>query len=290
MTAQKPKQLGRGLAALLGDPEKDLPELDQIRATKPVPIEFLRPGKYQPRRIMNSDHIEELADSIRDKGIIQPIIVRRHPDDPKLYEIIAGERRWRAGQVAKLHEVPIIIKDFNDLETLEVALIENLQRQDLSPLEEAEGYQRLMDEFGHTQEIMAKGIGKSRSHVANMVRLLSLPEDVKTMIDDGQLSAGHARALIGAVDESALARLVVSEGLNVRETERLCKDVVPTRSSSRPPAKDSDTIALERDLTNILGLNVSIASKGQSGALTLKYKTLDQLEDVLRRLGYGSEG
>ena len=286
MTAQKPKQLGRGLAALLGDPEKDLPELDQIRTAKPVPVEFLRPGKYQPRRIMDADHIEELAESIRDKGIIQPIIVRRHPDEPQAYEIIAGERRWRAAQVARLHEVPIIVKDFDDLETLEVALIENLQRQDLSPLEEAEGYRRLMDEFGHTQEVLAKSIAKSRSHVANMIRLLTLPDDVKVLIDEGRLSAGHARALIGADDISALARHVVSAGLNVRETEKLVKVGAP-RKRLPPPAKDADTIALERNLTNILGLNVSISPRGQSGSLTLRYKTLDQLEDVLRRLEHG---
>ena len=285
MNTQKPKQLGRGLAALLGDPEKDLPELDQIRTAKPVPVEFLRPGKYQPRRIMDSEHIEELAESIRDKGIIQTIIVRRHPDEPQAYEIIAGERRWRAAQVARLHEVPIIVKDFDDKETLEVALIENLQRQDLSPLEEAEGYQRLMDEFGHTQEVLAKGIAKSRSHVANMVRLLTLPDDVKTLIDEGKLSAGHARALIGAFDVSALAHHVVSAGLNVRETEKLTKIDTPRPPS---PVKDADTIALERNLTNILGLNVSISSRGQGGSLTLKYKTLDQLEDVLRRLEGGA--
>jgi len=289
MTAHKSKQLGRGLAALLGDPEKDLPELDQIRTSKPVPIEFLRPGKYQPRRIMDSEHIEELADSIRDKGIIQPIIVRRHPDEAQAYEIIAGERRWRAAQVARLHEVPIIVKNFDDKETLEVALIENLQRQDLSPLEEAEGYQRLMDEFGHTQEILAKGIAKSRSHVANMVRLLTLPDDVKALIDAGKLSAGHARALIGAFDVSALARHVVSAGLNVRETEKLTKAGAP---KNRPPAatKDADTVAIERNLTNILGLNVSITPRGQSGSLTLKYQSLDQLEDVLRRLEHGGQG
>lgn len=288
MADAKPKQLGRGLAALLGDPEKDLPQVDQIRSAKPVPIEFLRPGKYQPRRIMDPDHIDELAQSIKDKGIIQPIIVRRHPDSPEAFEIIAGERRWRAAQAAKLHEVPIIVKDFDDQETLEVALIENLQRQDLSPLEEAEGYQRLMDEFGHTQEEMAKGIGKSRSHVANTVRLLTLPGDVKSLIDDGRLTAGHARAILGSPDPSALARVVVSEGLNVRETERLAKVEEPKAVKSAPSAKDADTIALERDLTNILGLNVSIASKGQGGTLSLKYRTLDQLEDVLRRLGYQS--
>jgi ParB family chromosome partitioning protein len=287
MPAQKTKQLGRGLAALLGTPDSDQPDIDQHQAGKPVPIEFLRPGKYQPRRIMETGHIDELAASIRDKGIIQPIIVRSHPDDPKFYEIIAGERRWRAAQVAGLHDVPVVVKDFDDQEALEVALIENLQRQDLSPLEEAEGYQRLMDEFGHTQEVLARGIAKSRSHVANMVRLLSLPGSVKTLIDDGLLSAGHARALIGAPDPLSLAKQIVSGGLNVRQAEKLVKGDGSKKTRSNPPVKDSDTIALERDLSNILGLGVSISSTGQSGSLVLKYKTLDQLEEVLKRLGYG---
>jgi len=287
MSAQKPKQLGRGLAALLGEQEDARVDPDLQYSARPVPIEYLRPGKYQPRRLMDADQIDELAESIRDKGIIQPIIVRRHPDDPAAYEIIAGERRWRAAQVARLHEVPIIIKEFDDLETLEVALIENLQRQDLSPLEEAEGYQRLMDEFGHTQEVLAKGIAKSRSHVANMVRLLTLPHDVKNLIDTGQLSAGHARALIGTPDPSFLARQVVDGGLNVRETEKLAKSgLVTKRSGNSPKPKDSDTIALERTLANLLGLTVSITARGESGNLTLKYNSLDQLQGVLRRLGY----
>jgi ParB family chromosome partitioning protein len=287
MAAQKPKQLGRGLAALLGTPEKEPQNVEQFQGAKPVPVEYLRPGKYQPRRIMDSDHIEELASSIRDKGIIQPIIVRPIPDEPKYYEIIAGERRWRAAQAASLHEVPIVIKDFDDQETLEVALIENLQRQDLSPLEEAEGYQRLMDEFGHTQEVLAKGIAKSRSHVANMVRLLTLPEGVKTLIDNGQLSAGHARTLVGVADPLSLAKQIIANDLNVRAAEKLAKGGLPKKQSSSAVPKDSDTIALERDLANILGLKVSIASKGESGSLTLKYKNLDQLEEVLDRLGYG---
>lgn len=287
MVTQKPNQLGRGLAALLGDPEQDVNDLDQIRAAKPVPVEHLRPGKYQPRRIMDDTHIAELAQSIRDKGIIQPIIVRRLKDGSGVYEIIAGERRWRAAQLAMLHDVPVIVKDFDDRETLEVALIENLQRQDLSPLEEAEAYQRLMDEFGHTQEILANGIAKSRSHVANMVRLLGLPDDVKALIDEGRLTAGHARALIGIDNPSGLARQVVARGLNVRETEKLAKGAPSPKPKSPPPAKDADTLALERDLTNRLGLNVSITAKGEQGSLTLKYKTLDQFEDVLRRLGHG---
>lgn len=285
--AQKPKQLGRGLAALLGENnEQDIQDLDKIRALKPVPIEHLHPGKFQPRRIIDMDHIEELAASIRDKGIIQPIIVRRHPVIKAEFEIIAGERRWRAAQRAELHEVPIVIKEFTDEQALEVALIENLQRQDLSPLEEAEGYQRLMDEFGHTQEVMAKGIGKSRSHVANMIRLIALPRPVKEMLDDGRLSAGHARALLMAEDPITLAENIVARGLNVRETEKIVKEQSeprkPTRSTA--PSKDADTVALERSLTNQLGLGVSIASKAKGGTLTISYGSLDQLDELIEVL------
>lgn len=287
--AQKPNQLGRGLAALLGESsDTDLQDLDKVRALKPVPIEHLHPGKYQPRRIINLDHIDELAASIRDKGIIQPIIVRRHPDNPAEYEIIAGERRWRAAQRAELHEVPIVIKDFNDLETLEVALIENLQRQDLSPLEEAEGYQRLMEEFGHTQDVMAKSIGKSRSHVANMVRLISLPSAVKDMVDDGRLSAGHARALLMSEDPVTLAENIVARGLSVRETERIVKSQGETakkpRSQNPDAGKDADTLALERRLTNALGLGVSVTSKGQGGVLSISFGNLDQFDELIDKL------
>ncbi len=286
--AQKPKQLGRGLAALLGEGnDNDLQDLDKVRSLKPVPIEHLHPGKYQPRRIIDMDHIEELAASVRDKGIIQPIIVRRHPDKPAEYEIIAGERRWRAAQRAGLHDVPIVIKDFNDVETLEVALIENLQRQDLSPLEEAEGYQRLMDEFGHTQEVMAKSIGKSRSHVANMVRLIALPLAIKNMVDDGRLSAGHARALLMADDPLTLAENIVARGLNVRETENLIKiqGRPAVSAKSAPPGKDADTLALERSLTNKLGLGVTIQAKGSGGAVSISFGNLDQLDELITLLG-----
>lgn len=285
--AQKPNQLGRGLAALLGEnTDTDLNDLDKVRALKPVPIEHLHPGKYQPRRIIDMDHIDELAASIRDKGIIQPIIVRRHPDNPSEYEIIAGERRWRAAQRAELHEVPVVIKDFNDVETLEVGLIENLQRQDLSPLEEAEGYQRLMEEFGHTQEAMAKSIGKSRSHVANMVRLIALPSAVKSMVDDGRLSAGHARALLMAKDPITLADNIVARGLNVRETERIVKSQgEPARKpKNKNSGKDADTLALERRITNALGLGVTITSKGQGGILNISFGNLDQFDELVDKL------
>jgi ParB family chromosome partitioning protein len=282
--AQKPKQLGRGLAALMGESvATDMQELDKDRSYKLVPVEYLNPGKYQPRRIIDLDHIEELASSIRDKGLLQPIIVRKHPVKISEYEIIAGERRWRAAQRAELHEVPVIIKKFTDLEALEVGLIENLQRQDLSPLEEAEGYQRLMEEFGHTQEVMANSIGKSRSHVANMVRLIALPGEIKTMLDDGRLSAGHARALLMAEDPIILAENIVTRGLNVRDTEKLIKmQLEPKKSTlSAKVEKDADTKALEVTLRDRLGLGVLIKPKGKSGTLTISYGNLDQLDELI---------
>jgi ParB family chromosome partitioning protein len=282
--APKPKQLGRGLAALMGESTAtDMQELNKSHSFKSVPVENLSPGKYQPRRIIDIDHIEELASSIRDKGILQPIIVRQHPDKISEYEIIAGERRWRAAQRAELHEVPIIIKEFTDQEALEVGLIENLQRQDLSPLEEADGYQRLMEEFGHTQEVMANNIGKSRSHVANMVRLIALPNAIKKMLDDGQLSAGHARALLMAKDPIILAENIVTRGLNVRDTERLIKLQLEPKKEARNnnKAKDSDTKALENTLRDRLGLNVLIKAKGKSGTLTISYGNLDQLDELI---------
>ena len=282
--ASKPKQLGRGLAALMGkSTTTDMQELNKSHSFKSVPVESLSPGKYQPRRIIDLDHIEELASSIRDKGILQPIIVRKHSDKISEYEIIAGERRWRAAQRAELHEVPIIIKEFTDQEALEVGLIENLQRQDLSPLEEADGYQRLMEEFGYTQEVMANNIGKSRSHVANMVRLIALPDAIKKMLDDGQLSAGHARALLMAEDPIILAENIVARGLNVRDTEKLIKLQLEPKKEARNNNKEkgSDTKALETTLRDRLGLNVLIKAKGKSGTLTISYGSLDQLDELI---------
>jgi len=284
MTAKKAKKLGRGLAALLGDQAEDYQALDKVRSTKQVSIEYLKPGRYQPRRLMDDGPIAELAASIKDKGIIQPIVVRRHPDDAAHFEIIAGERRWRAAQVAQLHEVPILVREFTDQEALEVALVENLQRQDLSPLEEAEAYQRLMDEFGHTQEELSQGIGKSRSHIANTIRLLGLPDEIKAMLDDGRLTAGHARAILVSDDAVGLARKVVAKNLNVRETERLAKSGPAKTAPSKSSTKDADTLALERDLTNLMGVRVTISTKGQGGTLALTYKTLDQLDEILGRL------
>jgi ParB family chromosome partitioning protein len=289
---ERRRSLGRGLSALLGDDVSTdaavQPATGAERPFKTVSIDLLRPGKYQPRRTVNSDQITELAQSIREKGILQPILVRRHPDDPSAYEIIAGERRWRAAQQAALHDVPVIVKELSDQDSLELALIENLQRQDLTPLEEAVGYRRLMEEFSHTQEALARVLGKSRSHVANMLRLLNLPEAVKQMLDRGELSAGHARTLLTADDPLGLAQRIVAQGLNVRQAEKLAKgdDSTETTPAGRLPAvtKDADTLALEKELTNLLGLRVDIKYKGNSGTLTFHYKSLEQLEDVIDRL------
>lgn len=288
----KRKNLGRGLSALLGEDETDYAQLDKVRSLKTIPIEFLHPGRYQPRHRIDQDQIKDLAESIRHKGILQPILVRRHPSEPNAFEIIAGERRWRAAQLAELHEVPVVIKDLTDQDAMEIGLVENLQRQDLSPLEEAEGYQRLMDEFGNTQEQLASAVGKSRSHVANMLRLLGLPIEVKTMLDEGQLTAGHARALLGAPGNVIeMAHHVVKKGLNVRQTEKLTKKKDTGHAMARIAAaveKDADTLALERDLANILGLKVDLkAHASGGGAVTLHYSTLEQLDDILHRLSHG---
>ncbi len=286
----KKRKLGRGLSALLGDSGMEYPTLDKARSTKTVAIEFLQPGKFQPRHIMDDEKIDELSRSISEKGILQPLLVRRLGDirGTDAYEIIAGERRWRAAQKAKLHEVPVIIKDLNDQETLEIALVENLQRQDLSPLEEAKGYQRLMDEFTHTQEDLAKAMGKSRSHVANTMRLLSLPNALKKMIDAGQLSAGHGRALLTADDPRMLAKIILKQGLNVRQTENLVKQGNSGRSkpSTQAAAKDPDTLILERDMSDLLGLKVNIRFKDGCGSLTVHYTNLGQLDNVLARLSH----
>jgi ParB family chromosome partitioning protein len=289
MAEERRRNLGRGLSALFGEDDAAAaspPARNGDRPFKSLPIEFLKPGRYQPRHMMETKQIEGLAQSIREIGILQPILVRPHPADAGIFEIIAGERRWRAAQRASLHEVPVIIKDVSDKEALEVALVENLQRQDLSPIEEASGYRRLMDEFGHTQEVLAKVLGKSRSHVANILRLLSLPDAVRAMVDSGALSAGHARALIGAADPLSTAKTVVKRGLSVRQTERLVRGGKRERGLRRSPsiAKDTDTLALERELSAILGLKVDIKFKDGKGDLTVHYESLEQLDDVVERL------
>lgn len=301
MAEEKRRKLGRGLSALLGDQgvaaaaavvegaaalaDDNVPPPSGLRN---LAVAQLKPGKFQPRRQFDEAAIADLVESVRTKGVLQPILVRPHDG---MYEIIAGERRWRAAQRAQLHEVPVIIRDLTDKEALEVALVENLQRQDLTALEEAEGYRRLVEEFSHTQEELARAVGKSRSHVANMMRLLALPGPVKEMLDQGQLSAGHARALLTAVDPVGLARQVVDKQLNVRQTEKLAGgEGVPAgkpgkgKSQGKLFDKDADTAALERDLTEQLGCKVVLTSSGKGGELTIHYSSLEQLDDILSRL------
>ena len=281
------KGLGRGLSALLGEDNDDYATLDRERTPREVPVEHLTPNPFQPRHRFNNDEIEGLADSIREHGIIQPIVVRRHVEGNDRFEIIAGERRWRAAQRAQLHQVPIVIHDLDDSKLLEVALVENIQRADLSPLDEAAAYQRLIDDFSHTQDALGKIVGKSRSHVANMLRLLGLPDLVKAMLDEGVITAGHARAILSADDPEGLAQLVVSQELSVRETERCAQtgDVKQTRERQAPPEKNPDSLALENDISTALGLNVEIRSKpNHSGEVKIRYGTLEQLDEVCRRL------
>lgn len=292
MTDQKPtgRQLGRGLSALLGEDTGKIPQSAPQREAGTAPVEFLKPSPLQPRRVFAEEEIASLANSVREQGILQPILVRPDRERPGHFEIVAGERRWRAAQAAQLHEVPVIVRELDDESVLEIALVENVQRTDLNPLEEAHGYRRLIDDFGHTQDKLARVIGKSRSHIANTLRLLSLPESLHRHIQTGGLTAGHARALIGTDDPAGLADQVVEKGLNVRQTESLVK----RRKSWAGPGfypphkeKDPDTSSLERTLSEILGLKVTIDFRGEDvgGHLSIRYRTLDQLDDVIRRLG-----
>ncbi|MGB1548584.1 MAG: ParB/RepB/Spo0J family partition protein [Alphaproteobacteria bacterium] len=286
----KRRGLGRGLASLLGEETEDYASLDRVRQGKTVPLDLLRPGRHQPRHRFDEAAIEALAQSIREQGILQPILVRR-TDDADRYEIIAGERRWRAAQIAGLHEVPVLVRNLTDSDALEIALVENVQRQDLTPLEEAEGYQRLIDEFAHTQEDLSKVVGKSRSHIANTLRLLNLPSKVKEMLENGELSAGHGRALLNAVNMESLAKEVARKGLNVRQTEALVRrQQKGEKAKPSPITKDADTLAIERNLSALLGLRVTVRFHGKKGGeLIVHYKTLEQLDDVLRRLSHPSE-
>ena len=281
------RQLGRGLAALFGEAGEGALAGAGAGPQRLVPIERIRPGALQPRRRFAEAELDTLAQSIREKGILQPLLVRSLTAQETDFELIAGERRWRAAQRVGLHDVPIIIRQISDSDALEIALVENLQREDLSPLEEAEAYSRLMEEFGRTQASLAEAVGKSRSHVANMIRLLSLPAPVRRRLDEGELSAGHARALLAAADPVALAEEVVRRGLNVRATERLVQRRAITPPPKRRP-RDADTVALERELAAVLGLRVTLEPKKRGGgALTLHYASLDQLDRVLRLLRAG---
>jgi ParB family chromosome partitioning protein len=278
------RPLGRGLAALFGETDGETPF--DATSQRRVAIELIRPSALQPRRRFGEAELDALAQSIREKGILQPLLVRPVAEDEAAFELVAGERRWRAAQRVGLHEVPVVVRGLSDAEALEIALVENLQREDLSALEEAEAYKRLTGEFGRTQASLAEAVGKSRSHVANTLRLLSLPPPVRHRLEEGELSAGHARALLAAADPTALAAEVVRRGLNVRATERL----VQRRAQLPPPRRplrDADTLALERDLSAALGLRVMLEPKARGGALTLHYQTLDQLDRILRLLRAG---
>jgi ParB family chromosome partitioning protein len=302
-TPNKKKGLGRGLSHLFGEAEAayrvSSPEAPAAKQAAPaggptLPVAFLRPGRFQPRRHFDEAALEELAASIRQHGLLQPILVRPIAGEADAYEIIAGERRWRAAQRATLHDVPVIVQTLSDTQALEIALVENLQRQDLSALEEAEGYKRLMDEFGHSHGELGELVGKSRSHVANMLRLLALPDGVKALVQSGELSAGHARALLTAPDPETLAKTVTGRNLSVRETERMAnaaKDAhrppakqPPTPPSGKQVTKHADLLALERDMTERLGLRVTIEGRGSSGTLGIAYKSLDQLDEILAKL------
>ena len=285
MTAEeRPRGLGRGLSALIG--EEAVPtrgETAAARATHKLPIAFLRPNKLQPRKRFAPEDLNDLAESVREKGVLQPILVRPIRGEVNAYEIVAGERRWRASQMAKLHEVPVVIRDMSDSESLEIAIIENVQRADLNAIEEAAAYYELMERFKFTQEKVAKEVGKSRSHIANTLRLLTLPEPVRVLVREGKLTAGHARTLIGLPDAEKRAQEIIAGMLNVRQAEQRS----PSKKSNRsgPKAKDADTKDLEARVSNTLGLRVEVVDKGKRGGeVRITYKTLEQLDDVIHRL------
>ena len=284
---EKPTRLGRGLAALIGD----MAIVEGARVTesggiKRLPVDFIIANRANPRRTFNDEQLEELTNSIREKGVMQPLLVRPS-NDPNIFELIAGERRWRASQRAGLHDVPVIIRDVDDKEALELAIIENVQRADLNPLEEAMGYGQLIEQFDYTQQDLAQVIGKSRSHVANTLRLLRLPGDVREMVASGSLTAGHARTLITAEDPATLARQIVAGGLSVRDAEALSqqRDIAGTKKPSASASeRDADTVALERRLSDALGLSVSLSHGDRGGKLEIRYKTLEQLDGICLRL------
>ena len=281
-------RLGRGLAALIGDVGDEAAVVERTRGQRRVPIEFLRPNPRNPRRNFSDDELDSLAASIRERGIIQPILVRTIPSQMDAYEIIAGERRWRAAQRVGQHEVPVLLMEVDDRASLEIAIVENVQRTDLNAIEEALGYQQLIADFGHSQGELAQIIGKSRSHVANMLRLLALPEEIKDLMRDGKLSAGHGRALLSLKDAHAAARRIVAHDLSVRDVERMAQEEAdgdtPEQRPAKAKSKSPDHLALEKRVSEALGLTVGITDKGGSGQLTIKYKSWDQLDDVCRRL------
>jgi ParB family transcriptional regulator, chromosome partitioning protein len=281
-------RLGRGLAALLGDVGEDSAPGDKARGQRKAPIEFLRPNPRNPRKNFDDEDLGELADSIKERGVIQPVLVRAIPRVADAYEIVAGERRWRAAQRAGLHEIPIVVIEAGDREALELAIVENVQRTDLNALEEANGYAQLSTDYSYSHNDIARIIGKSRSHIANTLRLLKLPDFARSLLASGQISAGHGRALLAVADPDATAKNILAEGLTVRDVERLGRepdDAPPANPTPKAPAEvDADTQALEHSLSVALGTNVSIRHRGESGEVRIKFKNFEQLDDFCRRL------
>lgn len=299
--SEKNKRLGRGLSALLGETQEESFESsetgttgsDRPRGVTEISIDLIQPNPDQPRKTMVEAELAALAESIAEKGVVQPILVRPIEGGTR-YEIVAGERRWRAAQRARLHEIPALVRELTDRETLEIGIVENVQRADLNPIEEAQSYRQLIDRFGHTQEDVAQAVAKSRSHIANMMRLLNLPDGIQSYVAEGQLSAGHARAIATAPNAEQLAEEIIAKGLSVREAERLAKGVsAPEKKSAGKSSggagdKDADTRALEADIASRLGLSVDIRHGAKGGEIRVHYQTLEQLDDVCRRLSNGS--
>lgn len=284
--------LGRGLSALLGDVDEAKvvagTPVEEVSGVREIPIELIHRNEHQPRWVFTEAEVEELASSIREKGVLQPILVRPAPGLPGEWEIVAGERRWRASQKAGLRVMPVLVRELDDVQVLEIGVIENVQRANLNPIEEAAAYQQLIEKFGRTQDEVAGSIGKSRSHVANTLRLMNLPEQVRGYVLDGSLSAGHARAILTADDPVALAERIIAGGLSVRDAEALARNGAPAanrpKNGAKRPAKDTDTQALEVDLSDALGLDVEVLDKGGVGELRIKYATLEQLDELCRKL------
>lgn len=288
MAEEARSRLGRGLAALIGDVGGDPVVLDRGRAQRRLPIAHLRPNPRNPRKSYDAGDLDDLASSIRERGIVQPILVRQLRGAADSYEIIAGERRWRAAQKVGLHEVPVVIHDVDDKQALEIAIIENVQRSDLNALEEAFGYQQLIDEYKYSQSHLAEVIGKSRSHIANTLRLLKLPEPVQEYLRSGQLTAGHARAIVTLADPEGAARRIVEAGLSVRDAEAIGATDDPSRKHvAKAETKDADTRALEKTLSDAMGLVVSIKHRKGAGEVRIRYRTLEQLDEICRRVRRG---
>ena len=279
----RPRALGRGLSALIGEEAVPTRGEARSRAARTVPIAFLKPNRFQPRKRFAEEDLSDLVQSVKEKGILQPILVRPVAGDPNAFEIVAGERRWRAAQLAKLHDVPVVVREMDDGEALEIAIIENVQREDLNAIEEAGAYQELMERFTYTQDKVASQVGKSRSHIANTIRLLKLPERVKAMVRDGRLTAGHARTLIGVADPEARAKEIIAGALNVRQAEQ--RSHTKTGVIHKRVVEDTNVKSLEYNISNVLGLKVQILHKGDKGGeVRISYKSLEQLDDLIRRL------